>query len=338
MRDVHAFERQPIDELYRWFASEAEPTSPAWAHLCRWIADHPEVSARLDALPGAKRQPNVFLAALKYSGGPLVPGRAFADWVDAHWTALRRVIGARATQTNEPGRCAVLAPVLASLPQPITLLEIGSSAGLCLLPDRYRYAYAVEGASAERSPDAAGPDAPLLECRVTGTPPGDPSDLVVAARCGLDLHPLDPADADDARWLRALVWPGEDAREARLAACLELAAQDPPPILTGDVRDGLGALLDRVAPGSTPVLQHSAVLAYLTRSDRDAVERAVRASQNAGSGLRWLSYEGPSVVTSVKDRLTDREAWESTPNFVVALDGEPIARASAHGGWVEWYR
>ena len=55
------------------------------------------------------------------------------------------------------------------------------------------------------------------------------------------------------------------------------------------------------------------------------------------SGLRWLSYEGPSVVTSVKDRLADRDAWAERPNFVVALDGEPIARASAHGGWVEWY-
>ena len=355
MRDVHAFERQPIDELYRWFASEAEPTSPTWARLCRWIAVHPEVNARLDALPGAKRQPNVFLAALKYLGGPFEPGPGFAAWVDARWPELERVILARATQTNEPGRCAVFAPVLASLPQPITLLEIGSSAGLCLLPDRYRYAYAPidrspdaagpVGAESEDAvgtrqitrPSAAGPDAPLLECRVTGTPPGDPAGLVVAARCGLDLRPLDPGDADDAHWLRALVWPGEDAREVRLASCLALAASDPPPILTGDVRDGLGVLLERVAPGSTPVLQHSAVLSYLTRTDRDAVERAIRASQEAGSGLRWLSYEGPSVVTSVKDRLADRDAWAERPNFVVALDGEPIARASAHGGWVEWY-
>ncbi len=36
------------------------------------------------------------------------------------------------TQTNEPGRCAVLLPLLAALPQPLALLEVGASAGLCL--------------------------------------------------------------------------------------------------------------------------------------------------------------------------------------------------------------
>jgi hypothetical protein len=47
----------------------------------------------------------------------------------------------RATQTNEPGRCAVLLPVLAALPQPLALLDVGASAGLCLYPDRYSYRY-----------------------------------------------------------------------------------------------------------------------------------------------------------------------------------------------------
>ncbi|MDO5533861.1 MAG: hypothetical protein Q4F65_04325, partial [Propionibacteriaceae bacterium] len=68
MKDAHAYARMPIDELYRWFAGEADPTSPTWGALCRWIADTPVVSDRLDALPGAKRQPNVFLGALKYHG------------------------------------------------------------------------------------------------------------------------------------------------------------------------------------------------------------------------------------------------------------------------------
>ena len=53
--------------------------------------------------------------------------------------------------------------------------------------------------------------------------------LAVAARWGLDANPLDASDPDDARWLRALVWPGEDAREARLVAALAVAAGDAPP-------------------------------------------------------------------------------------------------------------
>jgi hypothetical protein len=51
--------------------------------------------------------------------------------------ALRAVMLARSTQTNEPGRCAALLPVLTRLPEPLALLEVGASAGLCLLPDFY---------------------------------------------------------------------------------------------------------------------------------------------------------------------------------------------------------
>ena len=55
--------------------------------------------------------------------------------------ALRAVMLERSTQTNEPGRCAALLPVLAGLPEPLALLEVGASAGLCLLPDFYGYDY-----------------------------------------------------------------------------------------------------------------------------------------------------------------------------------------------------
>jgi hypothetical protein len=55
--------------------------------------------------------------------------------------ALRATILGRSTQTNEPGRCAALLPVLARLPQSLALLEVGASAGLCLLPNFYAYDY-----------------------------------------------------------------------------------------------------------------------------------------------------------------------------------------------------
>jgi len=328
VQEAHPFARMPVDQLYRWFASETAPTSPTWGRLCAWIADEPAIGARLDALPGAKRQPNIFLGALKYLGGPVEPGPEFASWFAAHADEIEAVILARATQTNEPGRCAVLAPVLASLPQPITLLEVGSSAGVCLLPDRYRYRFSGRGAV---GPPAAGADAPVLDCEVEGTPPGDVSRLVVAGRCGLDVNPLDPGDPDDVRWLKALVWPGEDAREARLGDALDLAARAAPPILLGDLRRDLDRLLARVVPGSTPVLQHAAVLMYLDRAERDVFERAV-----TEAGVHWLSYEGASVVTSVRARLTDADEWGGRPNFVVALDGVPVGRASPHGAWVRW--
>ena len=60
-------------------------------------------------------------------------------------------------------------------------------------------------------------------------------------RAGIDLNPLDVADPDDVHWLSCLVWPGEGDRAERLAAAIELARQDPPPLVRGDLVDRLAA-------------------------------------------------------------------------------------------------
>lgn len=328
--EVHAYERTPIDALYRWFAGEAEVTSPVWGRFCRWVADTPSLHERLDGLPGRKRQPNLFLGAIRYLGGPTEPGEAFLAWLDGRWPDVHAVILARATQTNEPGRCAVLAPLLASLPGPVALLEAGASAGLCLLPDRYAYRWTGQ-ASGRFAGREAAPDAPELVCDVSGAPPASPDQLVVATRAGLDPNPLRADDPDDARWLRALVWPGEEAREERLSAALRVAATDPPRIVTGSLPGDLERLLALAPPGATPVVMHSATLAYLPRSGRDAVEAALRAS-----GARWVSFEGPTVVSSLRGALAADLRGSDRPHFVLALDGEPVARCGAHGGWVQW--
>lgn len=373
MKDAHAYAERTIPELYRWFAGEAAPTSPTWEAVSLWVAGTPSIAGRLDTLPGSKRQPNLFLGALKYLGAPLEPGAALEAWVGRHWAEIEAVILRRATQTNEPGRCAVIAPVLASLPQPVALLEVGASAGLCLAPDRFRYRYAGSGGpthgagiEAPGSGDGAGigsidsivrghearADAPVLDCRVTGVPPGGVEDLRIAARAGLDRNPLRADDPDDVRWLKALVWPDEPAREARLAAALETVGRAAPTILRGDaVADldrllalapsgatAVGLALSGVAPvwlapsGVTPVVLHSATLAYLTEADRDAFIAKVRAS-----GARWLSFEGVGVLREVRERVPDAEAHRDTPHFIIALDGEPLGFCSPHGGWVHWY-
>ena len=64
------------------------------------------------------------------------------------WSARRT----RSTQTNEVGRCAALLPALTQLAvdapgaphgggRPLGLVEVGASAGLNLLVDRYGYEY-----------------------------------------------------------------------------------------------------------------------------------------------------------------------------------------------------
>jgi hypothetical protein len=212
--------------------------------------------------------------------------------------------------------------VLAALPQPLALIEVGASAGLCLYPDRYSYDY-------DGRP--VGPPAPLhVHVETSGGVPVPERLPEVSARIGVDLNPLDAADADDRAWLRSLVWPGPPAAErlARLDAAADVARQDPPRMLRGDLVDRLPEALDLVPEGSTAVVFHTAVLPYVPSERRAAFVALVR-----DLGVRWIAQEGAGALPDVAARLPG----EARGRFVLSLDGRPLAWTAPHGGRVDWF-
>ncbi|PFG66340.1 hypothetical protein B0O41_1123 [Propionibacteriaceae bacterium ES.041] len=333
MKGSHFYADASIAELYAWFAEEAAGSSPTWQRLCEWIATDPAAEPlreRLDKLPGTKRQPNLFLGGLRFLDAPTDPGGALLDWVGEHWPALEQVILTCATQTNEPGRCATLLPAFADLSGPLALIEIGMSAGLCLVPDRYAYRWLLPDGGVH----TLGDGAPELTCRIdTGQqreskPPLPETMPEIVWRAGIDLNPLDPADAEDARWLRALVWPDQPEREQRLATALDTAAGVPVTRVRGDLLAELPGLVERAPAGATVVVFGSAVLAYLQREDRQRYLDLVE-----GLGVQWIANEGERVVPGVGERAP---AWDGPPSFVLSRDGVPLARTGPHGQYLSW--
>ena len=237
------------------------------------------------------------------------------------WPQVRETALARATQTNEAGRCAVLLPFLARLPQPIALLEVGASAGLCLLPDRYSYRYTRAGDDDVVLHPVDGPSDVLLTCAVAGVEVPDRLPEVVW-RAGLDLAPVDVADADACAWLETLVWPEHDDRRARLRAALQVARREPPLVVAADALDGLAGLAAGAPSGATLVVVHSAVLAYLDGPARSGFVDLV-----TGLPGHWISKEGALVLP----QTAALESADPRRGFVVSVDGEPRAYADPHG-------
>lgn len=131
-----------IAAAYRRFAiDEAHGRSPLYEAFALGVADTVPLLRLLCDLPPPKRQPNLLLGAVRHVAGVAPDWPCFRHTAVTRWDEVRAVMLSHATQTNEPGRCAVLLPVLARLPQPLALIEVGASAGLCLLPDRYAYRY-----------------------------------------------------------------------------------------------------------------------------------------------------------------------------------------------------
>ncbi|WP_410820857.1 DUF2332 domain-containing protein [Micromonospora sp. 050-3] len=306
-------------EAYATFGSyEARGVSATYERLSQAVARDDDLLTLLDGLPPAKRQPNLLFGVVRWLGGPVDDPAAFHEYVVTHWPAIETQMRVRATQTNEAGRCAVLLPVLAALPQPLALLEVGASAGLCLYPDRYAYRY---------GDHRVGSGELVLDCAANGLVPPARVPQVVW-RAGLDLNPLDVNDPDDVSWLDGLIWPEHAHRRARLRAAAAVAAADPPLLVRGDLVDDLPALAARAPTDATLVVFHTSVLYQVPPPRRDAFVRLVRELPG-----HWVANEEPEVLRYGGLPNPPSDALHN----VLALDGKPLAWARGHGQALTWF-
>ena len=305
---------------YRSFAArEARGRSAAYEALAESVAGDEALVAFVASLPRAKRQPQLLFAAARYLLG-FPPGIGeLRELASRSRAELTEVILARGTQTNEPARCAIVLPALAQLPQPLALIEVGASAGLTLLVDRYSYEYGGHHVAGR------DPLAPTLRCRPSGPVPLPARVPVIAWRAGLDLSPLDVAADDDARWLSCLAWPGEGDRAERLQAAMAVARRDPPVVHRGDLLTGLPALVAQAPAGTTVVVYHTSVLYQVAPDGRERFAATVR-----GLGVSWVSSEAPGIIPGTAMPAVDDQMC------VLARDGRPLARADSHGAWLDW--
>jgi hypothetical protein len=173
-------------------------------------------------------------------------------------------------------------------------------------------------------------DRPVLRCDVTGAPPLPGRPPQVAWRGGLDLNPLDVADENAMAWLENLVWPEQQDRRTRLRQAIEVARADPPRLLRGDLFTALPELLRDVPDGTTVVVFHSAVVAYLEPHDRGRFQ-TMMTSLVADGVCRWVSNEAPSVLPAVVPAGAG-----PVGRFVMGLDGRAVAWTHGHGRSMTW--
>jgi hypothetical protein len=315
----------PVAERYRRFAErEARGRSLLYERFALGVAGDQELLELLGRLPPAKRQPNLLFAAVLYLGGRQPDFGAFRGFVLDHVDQVVATVMARQTQTNEVGRCALLLPLLARLPGPLALVEVGASAGLCLLPDRYAYDYG--------GTIVGDPTSPLLlRCQPRGPVPIPTALPEVVWRCGIDLAPIDLNDPDAVRWLECCIWPDQPERLARLRAAVRIARADPPAVLHGDLLEQIGPVVAQAPADTTVVVFHAAVLVYLPQPRRQRFAELM-----AQLPAVWISAEGPGVIPPLEARL-DRARAPDRAVFLLGLGPQQlVGLADPHGAWLQW--
>ncbi|HXJ82284.1 MAG TPA: DUF2332 domain-containing protein [Candidatus Methylomirabilis sp.] len=321
-----------IERTYREFADkECRGYSQLYHALAIAVSEDPAIVEFIGAMPVT--QPNLFFAAVQFLTGPAgMPktGSELREFVNRRQQDIAHVMRSRRTQTNEVGRCAVLLPALP--PGPLALVEVGASAGLCLLLDRFHYELGSTSIGDLGSPVH-------LRCRITGSVPIPGGVPRVVWRRGLDARPIDVHDDAAVQWLLACVWADHPERRRRLEGAIQLANVDPPAVRTGDLVDDLPAVLASVPEDAQLVVFHSAVLSYVTLDRRQAFAD-VLANASKRRAVVWLSNEAPGVlpdVTALAPSINEHRFLLGRTRFTNGRRrDELLALAHPHGPDLTW--
>ncbi len=245
----------------------------------------------------------------------------------------------RRTRTDETGRCAVLYPAIAEAARrvgakAVGLIDVGCSAGLNLNVDRVGITYS-------NGQSLGDPSSPVqLSSSIVGDRPVPTRAMPeVVARVGVDLDPVDVTDADDARWLRACLWPDQPERVARLEAEMALAATAPPLLLRGDAVEVLPDAFARVPADALPVVTTTWALSRFPLESRlRFLHRLDEAA--AGRAVAWVSAEGVGVAPAIPTLGDRRASGHSIIGLAVfdrsALRAEAIGRCWSRGRLLAW--
>jgi hypothetical protein len=248
------------------------------------------------------------------------------EWSDVRETLARkrgwlgRFVAERGVQTNEVQRCWSLLPAFLSLGERrLDLVELGASAGLNLLWDRYRYRYRAGKWGPPglelRGKERRGVPRELLERRVE-----------VRRRRGIDLEPIDVRDPASVRLLECFVWPDQPERMERLRRAVELALPDPPEVIRGDYVEALPALLEEREPDALTVVFQTVSTVYLSEERYAELRRIVDSAEVAWISTRRFTEETTGVEGGFELEL--RAPGDAEPRLVAAL--------GYHGQWLDW--
>lgn len=317
--------------VLRLAAERAVPGNPVMDRMLAWKGDIGPLGASLPlrflsglhALVLTGACPALIAA---FPPNPAPDDKTLGAAIDAalagHQDVLMRWID-NPPQTNEVRRASVMIAAGQWMADrfglPFVLSELGASAGLNLMWDKFCLALACGTFGPKRSPvwldpDWRGPCPPAAEVKVLD-------------RRGVDLRPMDPHDAEDALRLISFLWADQPQRIDRTRAAIAMAAA---PVDKGDAAGWLEARLAETHPGALHLVTHTVAWQYFPAATRT---RCLAAFEAAGAR---------ATRTAPLARLSMEADNSGKPGAAITLTLWPgsktisLGRVDFHARWVDW--
>jgi hypothetical protein len=230
-------------------------------------------------------------------------------------------------QTNEAARSASFMAGLLWLAgktgNRFEINELGASAGINTMMDRYHYDLGGVTAGSPGSPMQIRPE-------WRGSPPPQTSVRIVGIQ-GCDQAPVDLSDQEAAIRVKSYVWPENTDRLERMDAAITLAVEKKPDVVAADALDWVTKrLLVPQDEGIVRVINHSIVWQYIPDDRRRQITEAIEAAGQKATTerpLAWMMLE--TNRKTFKHELCIKY-WPGPDSWHL------LAEAQAHGTWVQW--
>jgi len=329
-----------IEKLKKWFEyfaeSECKDSSGLYYHLSLSIAEDNELLKVASKVANDQPPPNLLFAAVhylllveyyaSYTALPLANEKAFPEFkrfVLEHENKIIHLLKNRLVQTNEVRRCSYLYPAIMHAcdlinASEISLIEIGTSAGLNLLVDQFQYGYGDERHFGNESSDV------LIESRFVGTWPSALKLIFpkVSQRIGLDLNIVDTTDKDASDWLCSLIWPEHHERKKLMKAALEKAKELKSDLRVGDGFAMIQSIVEEIPDSSIPCIYHTHVANQISEEERVKMLDSVDEIGKHRDVIHIFNNIKPTLHCTVYKNGK-------------ALDF-PIAKTEGHARWIDW--
>jgi hypothetical protein len=350
--DQTIFDRSPATlstHFHYWGRVEAPPMhSPLYTELSYGVATDPDLLKIAAHTGPSQPAPNNLFAGVQYlllqgaehslrrhypilsgSERPMEPAfPEFRDFCLKHRAELEVLVAERRTQTNAVRRSAALRPAFAVLAQEeasgLSLIEVGTSAGLNLLWDHYRIEYQMRSGRNQ----IGGPQESIVRLHADGDGPlpdvavGVP----VVSRVGIDTNPIDLDDKDAICWLHALIFPEHVERYEWLDRALEIARKHRPRVIAADVLDVIEDEIEACSADAIPVVFATLVLYQFPKDALDRFLGALdRAAQKRPFWMLSMEPDGKGSCDLIAVRFSEGERQV-----------RKLAEAHPHGWSITW--
>ncbi|CAM3293912.1 DUF2332 domain-containing protein [Filibacter tadaridae] len=247
----------------------------------------------------------------------------FKDFCLVHKDEIVSILKSKLVQTNEVRRCAYLYPIFSliysKVNKPLSLIEIGTSAGLQLLWDKYSYSYGTDEIYGDKdsnvhiTSEIKGDNMPLI---LSESPP-------VSSKVGLDLHISDLRNSEDYLWLKSLIWPEHLERLELFEKAARCYKDNPVELIEGDGVALLENILEKTHEGTAICVFHTHVANQIPED------------------LKYKLVESIKKFGKEKDIFhIYNNMWDRKLHLDYFIDGveysETIGNTDGHGRWFEW--